>query len=273
MADRHRVPYQTPPSSPYRSPYRSPDISPPKDGPPRPSPPDPRAQKVPSSSGPRVSITKKGDPPKGSQYAVNRPVDNPSSQRADPMGVQQPSPQRTEPLNVHPLQSLPPQTSMQSRPRASQSIPLVKESSSKSTMPLADPPRNPPVKRKCSDLNLPKAKKPLVNEPGDSDVFQMIRNISVGKKKVTFKHVDLEAFKKKHGLEAFDVKFFAQDDDLTYHMIVNYKYDEFHLLTTMGAFEAGLMLLLYSSVILSIMTFWPIAKVPLIILIVVRWFS
>ncbi|XP_026410759.1 WAS/WASL-interacting protein family member 3-like [Papaver somniferum] len=173
MADRHRVPYQTPPSSPYRSPHRSPDISPPKGGPPRSSHLDPRAQKVPSSSGPKVSITKKGDPPKGSRYAVNRPVANPSSlhadlkgvqqpsvQRVNPKGVQQPfsrrvdlkdiqypSPQRAEPLNVRPLQSLPPRASMQSRPRASQPIPLVKESSSKSTMPSADPPRNPSVKR------------------------------------------------------------------------------------------------------------------------------
>ncbi|XP_026435804.1 proline-rich protein HaeIII subfamily 1-like [Papaver somniferum] len=144
MDDRHRVPYQTPPSSPYRFPHRSPDISPPKDGPPRSSQLDPRARKVPSSSGPKVFTTKKGDPPKGSRYAVNRPVANPSSLRADPKGVpqsssqrvdpkgvqqpspqrvdpkgmQQPSPQRAEPLNVRPLQSLPPQASMQSRPRA-----------------------------------------------------------------------------------------------------------------------------------------------------------
>ncbi|XP_026435892.1 uncharacterized protein LOC113333683 [Papaver somniferum] len=75
----------------------------------------------------------------------------------------------------------------------------------------------------------------------------MIQSISVGKKKVTFKHVDLEVFKKKHCLEFFDVKFFAPDDDLSYDMIVNYKYDEFHLLTTIGAFEAGLMLPLYKS--------------------------
>ncbi|XP_026452510.1 proline-rich protein 36-like [Papaver somniferum] len=247
MADRHRVTYQTPPSSPYRSPHISPDISPPKGCPPRSSQPDPRAQKVPSSSGPRVSITKTEDPPKGSRYAVNRPVANPSSQRANPKRVQQPSPQRTELLNVRPLQFLPPQALMQSRPRDSQSIPLVKESSSKSTMPPADLPRNPPVKRKGSDLSPPKANNPLLNDPDDSDVVPMIRSISVGKKKVTFKHVDLEAFKKKHGLEAFDVKFFSLYGDLTYDMIVNYKYDEFHLLTTMGAFEAGLMLPLYRS--------------------------
>ncbi|XP_026450611.1 extensin-like [Papaver somniferum] len=111
MADRHRIPYQTPPSSPYRCPLsKSPDVSPPKGGPPRSPHPYPRVQKPSSTSGPRVSSSKRGDPPRssqGSRYAVNRP---PASQRAEPTNVSSHTPQSAEPLDIQPLHSIAPTT-------------------------------------------------------------------------------------------------------------------------------------------------------------------
>ncbi|XP_026452051.1 transmembrane protease serine 13-like [Papaver somniferum] len=118
MGDRHRIPYQTPPSSPYRSPpSKNPDVSPPKGGPPRFSQPDPRAQKTSSASGPRVTSTKRGDPPRGSQYVVNRPS---ASQHAELTSAPSPTPHRAEPLDIHPLRSIAPAT----KPSQKSSVPL-----------------------------------------------------------------------------------------------------------------------------------------------------
>lgn len=248
MSNRHRVPYQTPPSSPYKSPPpRSPDISPPKGGPSKPSHPDFRSHKTSSSSGPRVSATKKGDQPKGprgSRYAVNRPH---ASQHAEPTNTPSSSPRRDEPLNVQPLRSVVPTTMQPSRYKASRATASMKESSTKVATSMADPPRNTSTKRKGSDMSPPKTKKPSLSKPTSSDVAPVIRSVLVSKKKVTFKHVDLEELMVKHELEAVEVRFYAPDDDFSYDMISNYKYDEFHLLTTVGAFKAGLMLPLYKS--------------------------
>ncbi|XP_026378018.1 uncharacterized protein DKFZp434B061-like [Papaver somniferum] len=256
MVDRHRIPYQTPPSSPYRyPPSKSPDVSPPKGGLPRSSQPDPRPQKTSSASGPRASSTQRGDPPRGSRYAFYRPYSpqradrmntpSPSPQCADPMNAPPPTPQRAEPLDVQPLRSVAPATNSSQKSTVPPSTAPVKGKSAKGVVSKADPSRNPPTKRKASDMSPPK--RPSSDKDDESDVAPVIRSVSVGKKKVTFKHIDLEAFKLKHELEAFDVKFYAPDDDLTYDLIKNYKYDDFHLLTTVGAFEAGLMLPLYKS--------------------------
>ncbi|XP_026397440.1 uncharacterized protein LOC113292799 [Papaver somniferum] len=82
-----------------------------------------------------------------------------------------------------------------------------------------------------------------------SEVAPSVQVVPAPKKKkrahVSFRHIDLEEFKVRHGTEHFEVRFYNQGDDLTYDMIKSYKYDSQHLLTTVGAFEAGLMLPLY----------------------------
>ncbi|XP_026378669.1 extensin-like [Papaver somniferum] len=244
MADCHRIPYQTPPSSPYKSPpSKSPDVSPPKCGPPRYPHPDPRAQKTSSASGPRVSSAKRGDLPRssqGSRYAVNRP---PASQRAEPTSAPPPTPQRAEPLHIQPLRSIAPTTKPSQKSTVPSSTASLKGKSSKGAAPKADPSINPPTKRIASDMS--PLKRPSSDKADDSNAAPVIRSVSVGKKKVTFKHIDLEVFKVKHELKSFYVKFYAPDDDLTHDLIKNYKFDDFHLLTTVGAFEAGLMFPLY----------------------------
>ncbi|XP_026408382.1 gibberellin-regulated protein 14-like [Papaver somniferum] len=208
MGDHQRVPYQTPPSSPYLSPtFRSSDISPPKGGPPKSSQTDIRTHRTLSSSGPRVSSTKMGDPPKGSRYAVNRPLANPPTHHVEPTNVPPPSSHSAEPLSVQHLRSAAPTTMLPQKRVIPQSTASAKGLSPKGTAPKVDPSRNLPTKRKASDMSPPK--KPSSSKPVGSDVALVIRSVLVGRKNVTFKHVDLEAFKVKYGLEAFDVNFYA----------------------------------------------------------------
>ncbi|XP_026399199.1 leucine-rich repeat extensin-like protein 5 [Papaver somniferum] len=241
MADRQRVPYQTPPPSPHRSPsYRIPDISPPGGASSKSSQLYPRAQKTSSSSGLRASSVKKGDQPKGppgSRYVVTRPSAPP---RAGSTNTQTPSPHRAEPLDVPPLRSVAPPSIPHQRPSDPPPVVPTKVKYTKGTASKTDLSNNPPTKRKASDMSPPK--KPSSDPADDSDASPVIQSVAVGKKKVTFKHIDLAAFKGKHELDAFEVRFYAPDGDLTYDLISKYKYDEFHLLTTVWAFEAGLML-------------------------------
>ncbi|XP_026398751.1 extensin-like [Papaver somniferum] len=196
MANRPRVPYKTPLSSPYRHPPpRSPDISPPRGGPAKSSQPDPRTLKTSSSSSPRVSSQKKEDLPKGSRYAVNRPSPNPY-------------PQRSEPLIIRPLRSIaPPTTTLSQKPKTSQSTVLVKDPSSKGVPSKENLSRNVATKRKASDMSPPK--NPSSGKNVSSEAAPVIRSILVSKKKkkVSYSHVDLEVFKAKHGLKAFDFNF------------------------------------------------------------------
>ncbi|XP_026445715.1 uncharacterized protein DKFZp434B061-like [Papaver somniferum] len=126
MADRPHVPYNTPPSSPYRHPPSR----------------NPRSRKTSSSSGPRVSSQKKGDPPRGSRV-VNRPSPNPS-------------PQRSEPMNFQPLRSVAHIKAPSQKPKASQTTVLVKDPSSKGVASKANLSRNAATNRKASEMSPPK---------------------------------------------------------------------------------------------------------------------
>ncbi|XP_026417272.1 proline-rich receptor-like protein kinase PERK8 [Papaver somniferum] len=197
MDDRQRDPYQTPPPSPYRSPpHRILDISPPKGASSRPSQLDPRAQRTSSTAGPRASSVKKEDQtkgPQGSRYAINRPA---ASQRVVPENMQTPSPHRIEPLNAQPLRFIDPLTMPLQKPTAPPSTVPVRGKSTKGPASKADLSKNHPTKRKASDMSPPKI--PSSDPTDDSDTALLIRSVTVGKKKVTFKHVDHAAFKAKH---------------------------------------------------------------------------
>ncbi|XP_026383655.1 proline-rich receptor-like protein kinase PERK2 [Papaver somniferum] len=184
MSDHPRAPYQTPPSSPPRSPLRRySDRSPLGGGSSKSSQMDPRGHRVSSSSGTKVLPTKKGDPPKG-----------PSRSRSalDP-------PPRRETLDVPPLHSMaPPSVSLQSSLPPPPTV-SFKGKYSKSTTLKSDPPKNLPSKRKASELS------PTPDSADEGEAAPVIRNVSVGRKKVTFKHIDLEMFQEKHEFQAFEV--------------------------------------------------------------------
>ncbi|XP_026428090.1 WAS/WASL-interacting protein family member 3-like [Papaver somniferum] len=213
MSDRPRVPYQTQPDGPLRSPpRRDPDISPPGGGSSKPSHADPRSQRVSSSSGQKASSTKKGDPPKGplgSRYAVSRTS---YRSRDDYRGTHAP-PLHNEALDVPPLRFMAPPSMPQQNPLPPPPAVPSKGKCSKATVSKVDPPKSLPSKKKASDLSPPK--NPTPDPADEEDAAPVIRSVSVGKKKVTFKHIDLELFKEKHELKAFDVLFYAFDDDTT----------------------------------------------------------
>ncbi|XP_026395982.1 vegetative cell wall protein gp1-like [Papaver somniferum] len=202
----------------HRIPYQTPPSSP---------------YRSPPSKSPDVSPSKGGPP------------SPPASQRADATNASSLTPQRAEQLDIQPLRYVSPTTKPSQKSMVPPSTAPVKGKSAKGSAPKADPSRNPPTKRKTSYMSPPN--RPSADKADDSDAATVIRSVSVGKKKVTFKHIDLEVFKVKHEIEDFDIKFYAPDDDLTYDLSKNYKYDDFHLLTTVGAFEAGLILPLYKS--------------------------
>ncbi|RZC73409.1 hypothetical protein C5167_048888 [Papaver somniferum] len=245
MADRPRVSYQTPPPSPCRSPpHRDHDVSLPGGGSSKSSQGDARVLRVSSSSGQRHlsskrgeshrGNTQKGDRPKeapGSRYVVYRPLVNPCD-----------DPKRTR--DVLPLRSVAPPSASHQHPLPPPPVSQPKGRSSKEVVSKTDVSKVHP-KRKASERNPSKGSAPDPVE--EEDISQEIRSVAAGEKKVTFKHIDLEVFKEKHGLQLFDVRFYAADDDITYEMISTYRFDEFHLLTTVGAFEASLMLPLYKS--------------------------
>ncbi|XP_026459014.1 proline-rich protein 2-like [Papaver somniferum] len=145
MADRQRVPYQTPSPSPHRSPsHRSPDISPPGGGLSRSLQLDPRVQKTSSSSDLRASSIKIGDQPKGppgSRYAVTLPSAHP---RVGPTNTPTPSPHRAEPLDVPPLRSVAPPSMPHQRPSAPPPVVPTKGKSTKGTASKTDLSKNPP---------------------------------------------------------------------------------------------------------------------------------
>ncbi|RZC46772.1 hypothetical protein C5167_039720 [Papaver somniferum] len=56
--------------------------------------------------------------------------------------------------------------------------------------------------------------------------------VDIGAKGSCYKNIDLEAFKKNHGLEKFEVRFYGEGDDPTLEMIQGYNYSHDRLLTT-----------------------------------------
>lgn len=219
MSDRPRPTYRTPDSGLSRSPPR------------RDSQDDVRRSRV--SSGAKASSSREDIPPiipSGSRRVFDRLVARP---RDDTMSTQ--APPRAVAFDIPPLRSLVPEHHLRSSP-------TFKGKNTKSVAPRVESSKNPPVKRKASEA--------FVSSSGpaeEDEVAPLIRSVSVSRKKVTFKHIDLEIFKEKHELQAFGVRFYAPEDDITYELISKYEFDEFHLLTTVGAFEAGLMLPLYKS--------------------------
>lgn len=146
-------------------------------------------------------------------------------------------PTRAVAFDVPPLRYVEPERHLPPPPISS-----FKGKNTKGGVPRAESSKNPSLKRKASEAFIGSS------GPAEEDeAAPLIRSVSVSKKKVTFKHIDLEIFKEKHELQAFEVHFYAPEDDITYELISRYEFDEFHLLTTVGAFEVGLMLPLYKS--------------------------
>lgn len=223
MSDRPQLPYQTPGASLPRSPPR------------RESQMDPRGIRV-SSSGAKASPPRKDGPSKnhsGSRNAADCAVSRP---RDDVRCAQ--TPPRVVAFDVPPLRSVVPVQ----HPLPPPPVLPLKGKNTKGCVPRTESSKNPSLKRRASEAFVGSSDPAEQNE-----VAPVIRSVSVSKKKVTFKHIDLEVFKEKHELQAFEVRFYAPEDDITYELLSKYQFDEFHLLTTVGAFEAGLMLPLYKS--------------------------
>lgn len=168
MSDRPRLPYQTPGSGLSRSPPR------------RESQDDVRRSRV--SSGAKASYSREEVPstnPSGSRRVVDRAVSRPRD------GIRSTqSPTRAVCFDVPPLRSVEPERLPP--PPISSFI----GKNTKGSVPRVESSKNPSLKRKASE--------DFIGSSGpaeEDEAAPLIRSVSVSKKKVTFKHIDLKIFK------------------------------------------------------------------------------